>query len=65
MTSKLISIYLDGQQLTVKKLNLNDSLDKVCKVLSEKINDSYLFQLENGDKIQLSDEPEITVEDIL
>lgn len=65
MTSKLISIYLNGQQLTVKKLNLNDSLDKARKLLAEKINNSYLFQLENGDKIQLSDESEITVEDIL
>lgn len=51
--------------MTVKKLCIINTLDNIRKSLSDKINDSYLFTLENGDKIQISDESDLTVEDIL
>ena len=40
-------------------------IKKNCKTLSDKINDSYLYTLENGDKIGISEESSITLEDIL
>ena len=42
-----------------------NTLDNIRKSLSDKINDSYLFTLENLDKIQISDESDLTAEDIL
>ena len=65
MSSKLVSIYLNGEQITVKKLCLSDTLKNIREKLSDKINDSYLYTLENGDKIGISDESELTLEDIL
>ena len=65
MSSKLITIYVDGTQLTVKKLDLNDTLDKIRQKLADKISESNLFTLESGDKIEISDESELKLEDIL
>ena len=65
MSSKLITIYVDGTQLTVKKLDLNDTLDKIRQKLADKISESSLFTLESGDKIEISDESELKLEDIL
>ena len=64
MSSKLITIYVDGTQLTVKKLDLNDTLDKIRQKLADKISESNLFTLESGDKIEISDESELKLEDI-
>ena len=65
MSSKLVSIYLNGNQITVKKLNLNEKLSNIRSLLSDKIDDSYIFTLDSGDKIGLSDESDISLEDIL
>ena len=65
MSSKLISVYIDGKQVTVKKLDLKETLDSVRKKLAEKISNSNLFALEGGDKIELSDESGLNLEDIL
>ena len=65
MSSKLVKIYLNGQQITAKKLCLSDTLKNTREKLSDKINDSYLYTLKNGDKIGISEESEITLEDIL
>ena len=65
MSSKLITIYVDGNQLTVKKLDMNDTLDKIRQKLADKISESNLFTLESGDKIEISDESELKLEDIL
>ena len=52
MSSKLISVLIDGKQITVKKLEVKDSLDVVRKTkLSEKITNENLFTLESGDRI--------------
>jgi hypothetical protein len=40
-------------------------IKKYRKILSDKINDSYLYTLENGDKIGISEESELTLEVIL
>jgi GTP-binding protein EngB required for normal cell division len=61
----LISVYIDGKQVTVKKLDLKETLDSVRKKLAEKISNSNLFALEGGDKIELSDESGLNLEDIL
>ena len=65
MSSKLISVYIDGKQITVKKLDLNDTLDSVRKKLTDKISNSNLFALEGGDKIELSAESGLKLEDVL
>ena len=65
MSSKLISIYLNGNQITVKKFDTKSTLDQIRKNINDKINDSILFTLESGDKIQISDESSLTLEDIL
>ncbi len=36
MSLKLITIYVDGTQLTVKKLNLNDTLVKIRQKIADK-----------------------------
>ena len=63
--SKLISVYLDNNQLTVIKLKLNDSLDLIRKNIFKKVPENSLFTLENGDKIEITDESGITLQDIL
>lgn len=40
-------------------------IKRYCKILSDKINDSYLYILENGNKIGISEESALTLEDIL
>ena len=63
--SKLVSVYLDNNQFTVKKLKLNNSLDIIRKNIGEKVLESSFFTLENGDKIEIADESGITLQDIL
>lgn len=40
-------------------------MHNIRKIISDKIIDSSLFTLENGDKIEISDESRITLTDIL
>ena len=63
--SKLIKVYLDGKQITLKKFKINYFLHNIRKINLDKISDSSLFILENGDKIENSDESSITLTDIL
>jgi hypothetical protein len=46
MATKLVSVFIDENQITVKKLDPNDSLDVV------RISNSNLFRLDGGDKIK-------------
>ena len=63
--SKLIAVYVNGNQLAIKKLNFKDSLDIIRTNISDKISDSTLFTLESGNIIDISDESGILLEDIL
>ena len=64
-SSKLISIYLDGNNFAIKKLKLSDTLNIIRKNIGDKISESILFTLENGEKINILDESGLTLEDIL
>ena len=61
----LVKIVIDGEQKTVKKLKLSDSLKEVRLNLSDKIPYSTLFTLPEGDKIDKSDEGDLKLEDII
>ena len=52
MATKLVSVFIDENQITVKKLDPNDSLDVVRKKLADRIFNSNLFRLDGGDKIK-------------
>ena len=52
MATKLVSVFIDENQITVKKLDPNDSLDVVRKKLADRISNSNLFRLDVGDKIK-------------
>ena len=43
MATKLVSVFIDENQITVKKLDPNDSLDVVRKKLADRISNSNLF----------------------
>lgn len=52
MATKLVSVFIDENQITVKKLDPNDSLDVVRKKLADRISNSNLFRLDGGYKIK-------------
>ena len=52
MATKLVSVFIDENQITVKKLDPNDSLNVVRKKLADRISNSNLFRLDGGDKIK-------------
>ena len=57
----MIDIYINGNKIAIKDLNLNDSLDKIRK----NIFDSFLFSLDNDSNIEISEESKFTLKDIL
>ena len=57
----MIDIYINGNKIAIKELNLNDSLDKIRK----NIFDSFLFSLDNDSNIEISEESKFTLKDIL
>ena len=65
MSTKAISVFINGSQVTVKKLDLGETLDSVRKKLADKISEANLFTLADGDKIDITDEGEWTLQDVL
>ena len=57
----MIDIYINGNKIVIKDLNLNDSLDKIRKTIF----DSFLFSLDNNSNIEISEESKFTLKDIL
>ena len=57
----MIDIYINGNKIAIKDLNLNDSLDKIRK----NIFDSFLFSSDNDSNIEISEESKFTLKDIL
>ena len=57
----MVKIFLNGKKILEKDLNPNDTLDKI----RENIFNSLVFTDENGKEIDISDESELTLNDII
>jgi len=61
MSNQMVKIFLNGKKILEKDLNPNDTLDKI----RENIFNSLVFTDENGKEIDISDESELTLNDII
>ena len=57
----MVKIFLNGKKILEKDFNPNDTLDKI----RENIFNSFVFTDENGKEIDISDESELTLNDII
>ena len=65
MNIKEISIFIDGNLVDIKKLDINETLCSIRKKLEGIISNSNLFINKKGDNIDISDESQFILQDIL
>ena len=61
MKNQMVKIFLNGKKILEKDFNPNDTLDKI----RENIFNSFVFTDGNGKEIDISDESELTLNDII